>query len=181
MRNISLASIPLVVIFAAGCDQAGGSPVGPDVTIRAQRSAAEQMVPFRTSSYSFHTTGVAAAPDCNTGDRRVYLEGEGTATHLGRYTVALSFCSRAGGILYNGRGMFTAANDDLLDFIFHGTSTFVAPNSLPFTSFATFTGGTGRFEHASGDAVVTGTVDTSTGGGDGSWDGVISSVGSSGR
>ena len=181
MRNISPASLPLVVILAVGCDQAGNALVGPDVAVGAQPSAIEEMVPFHTSSYSFHTTSVAPAADCNSGERRVYLEGEGTATHLGRYAVELSFCSRAGGVLYNGRGTFTAANGDLLRFVFHGTSTFVAPNSLPFTSFATFSGGTGRFEDASGDAVVTGTVDTATGGGDGSWDGAISSVGSSDR
>jgi len=181
MRNIALASVPLVVIFLAGCDQAGNGPVGPDIGIQRQRAAAEQMVPFHTTSYSFRTTAVASSSDCNAGERRVYLEGEGTATHLGRYTAALSFCSSPSGALYNGRGAFEAANGDLLHFIFHGTAAFVAPNSLPFTSYATFDGGTGRFEGASGEAVVTGTVNTTTGAGDGSWDGVISSVGSSGE
>ena len=179
MRNVSLLSLPLVVILAAGCDQAGNELVGPDVGLAPERSAAEYMIPFRTNSYSFHTTVVAPDPDCGTGGRRVYLEGDGTATHLGRYTVALSFCSGAGGILYNGRGAFVAANGDELRFEFHGTSAFVAPNSLPFTSFATFAGGSGRFADATGEAVVTGTVNTTTGGGDGSWDGMISSVGSS--
>jgi len=181
MRTIALIFVSLAVVFVAGCDQTGNAPVGPGIGMQPQRSAAEQMVPFHTSSYTFHTTAVAPATDCNTGERRVYLAGEGTATHLGRYTADLSFCSRPNGVLYNGRGTFVAANGDLLRFVFNGTSSFVAPNSLPFTSFATFTGGTGRFEDASGDATVAGTVNTTTGAGDGSWDGTISSVGSSGE
>jgi hypothetical protein len=38
----------------------------------------------------------------------------------------------------------------------------------------TFAGGTGRFELASGDAEVAGTVDVSTGVGSGRWEGTIS-------
>lgn len=180
MRSPSLVSLSLVLILTAGCDQAGPTVVGPDIALQAQRSAVEQMVPFETSSYSFRTTARAPEPACNgVGENRVYLAGEGTASHLGRYAVTLSFCSRPGGILNDGRGTFVAANGDLLQLTFQGTSAFVPPFTLTFTSFAAFASGSGRFEGASGEAVVTGSLDVRTGAGDGRWEGRISSVGSS--
>jgi hypothetical protein len=170
----SIASFAPVVILAVGCEQAR-SVTSPDATFQVQRSAARQAVPFRTSSYLFHATAAVPEPGCNApGESRRYLSGEGAATHLGRYTVELSFCARAGGVLSDGLGMFVAANGDLLQLTFAGTSSFVPPFTLNFTSFATFTGGTGRFADAGGQAVVTGTLDVRTGAGDGSWEGTIS-------
>ena len=155
---------------------------GPDLAFQAQRSVVEQVVPFRTSSYSFRVVGVVPEPGCNaTGESRRYLSGEGTATHLGSYTVRLSFCSRAGGVLTDGRGTFVAANGDLLDLTVDGTSAFAPPFTLNFTSYADFIGGSGRFDGATGQAVVTGSLDVRTGAGDGRWEGTISSVGSSSR
>lgn len=178
--RLSVVSLPLVVVLSAGCDHAGPTVVGPDVALRAQRSAGVQMVPFQTSSYSFHITSTAPEPGCDaSGESRVHLSGGGTASHLGRFSVVFSFCSQAGGTLDDGRGTFVAANGDLLHFTFDGTSTFVPPSSVNFTSFATFAGGSGRFEDASGQAVVTGTVDIGTGEGAGRWDGTISAIGSS--
>ncbi|PYP78098.1 MAG: hypothetical protein DMD35_12380 [Gemmatimonadetes bacterium] len=72
-----------------------------------------------------------------------------------------------------------AANGDRLNFTFHGTSAFAPPFTLTFTSYADFTGGTGRFDGASGQAIVTGSLDVRTGAGDGQWEGTVSSVGSS--
>ena len=54
-----------------------------------------------------------------------------------------------------------------------GRSVVIPPSSVQFTSFATFTGGTGRFENATGNASSTGIVDRSTGTGSGGWDGNI--------
>jgi hypothetical protein len=49
------------------------------------------------------------------------------------------------------RGTFVAANGDLLYLTFEGTSTFVPPFSVNFTSFATFSGGTeGRGRNGAG-------------------------------
>lgn len=180
--RLSISAIALLLVPCAGCVQDRPAITGPDIAARALRSAAEQLVPFRTSRYSFQVVAVVPEPGCNaTGESRRYLSGEGTATHLGRYTVALSFCSRAGGVLTDGRGTFVAANGDLLDLTFDGTSAFAPPFTLTFTSYADFTGGSGRFDGATGQAVVTGSLDVRTGGGDGQWEGTISSVGSSDR
>jgi len=182
LRRLAIVSLSQLVILSAGCDQPRSTVTGPDIAFRAQRAATEQSVPFRTSSYLFQAIAAVPEPGCNApGESRRYLSGEGAATHLGRYTVDLSFCARAGGVLDDGRGAFIAANGDVLQLTFEGTSTFVPPFTLSFTSFATFTGGSGRFAGASGEAVVTGTLDVRTGAGDGRWDGTISSVGPSKR
>jgi hypothetical protein len=181
LRCPAIASLSLVVILSVGCDHAPSPPTGPDAAFQAQRSS-EQTVPFRTSSYVFQGIAAGPEPGCNAaGEARRYLTGEGSATHLGSYTVELSFCARAGGILDDGLGTFVAANGDLLHFTFEGTSTFTPPFTLAFTSYSVFTGGTGRFDGASGEAVVTGSLDVRTVSGSGEWDGTISSVGSNKR
>ena len=182
LRRLAIVSLSQLVILSAGCDQPRSTVTGPDIAFRAQRAATEQTVPFRTSSYLFQAIAAVPEPGCNApGESRRYLSGEGAATHLGRYTVDLSFCARVGGVLDDGRGAFVAASGDVLQLTFEGTSTFVPPFTLSFTSFATFTGGSGRFVGASGEAVVTGTLDVRTGAGDGRWDGTIASVGWSKR
>ena len=141
-----------------------------------------KLVPFQTTRYVFRTVGAAPEPGCNAPrEQRTYLVGEGTATHLGRYTVTLSFCQRPRVGLTDGRGTFVAANGDLLHFTFYGTSSFVPPVTLTFTSYATFTGGTGRFEDATGSAIVSGMIDITKAENEGSWVGTISSIGSNER
>jgi hypothetical protein len=165
-----------------GCERTGPTVTGPEIDLLTSRSDESRMVPFKTSRYSFQIIGAEVAPGCSgTGEIRLSLSGEGIATHLGRFSVAFSFCSRPDLTLADGQGTFVAANGDRLHFTFEGTSAPASPPSLTFTSFATFVGGTGRFENASGRAVVTGTVNTETGMGHGRWDGTISSVGSSKR
>lgn len=180
MRALSLVSLLFVMSLTAGCDSPSATMTGPAIDLRAERSATGSMIPFQTSSYSFYITSGAPEAGCNaTGESRFYLSGEGTASHLGLFTVTFSFCARPGGTLADGRGTFVAANGDELYFTFDGTSSFAPPSSVNFTSFAAFAGGTGRFVDASGPAVVTGSVDVVTGAGSGRWDGTISTVGTS--
>ena len=179
LRLICIAALALVSIVCTGCDRAPSALTGPVADFQAERSAAEREVPFRTSSYLFNAIAAVPEPGCNApGESRRYLVGEGSATRLGSYTVELSFCARAGGILDDGLGTFVAADGDQLHFTFAGTSAFAPPFTLSFTSYSVFTGGTGRFDGATGQAVVTGALDVRTGAGDGEWDGTISSVGS---
>jgi len=182
LRRLAIVSLSLVAILSNGCDHAQSTMTGPDAAFQAQRSATEHAVPFKTSSYLFQGIAAVPEPGCNAvGESRRYLVGEGSATHLGSYTVELSFCARAGGVLDDGVGTFVAANGDLLHFTFEGTSTFAPPFTLTFTSYSVFIGGTGRFDGASGQAVVTGALDVRTGAGDGDWEGTISSIGSNKR
>lgn len=178
-RRYPVFTLWLAAILAAGCDETGITVTVPDAAFQAQRSATKQTVPFRTSSYLFRGVAAVAEPGCDApGESRRYLAGGGSATHLGSYTVQLSFCARAGGILDGGLGTFVAANGDHLELSFEGMSAFSPPFTLNFTSYAVFTGGTGRFDGATGDAVVTGSLDVRTSAGDGQWEGNLSSVGS---
>lgn len=84
---------------------------------------------------------------------------KGTATHLGAYTaqaegvVLVDFCEDPEGNPFPcfftpvGAGVLTAANGDTL------SNTFANPGNGPEGGVMTFTGGTGRFENASGEAV----------------------------
>jgi hypothetical protein len=178
MRSSPGTSLVLAIVLAA-CDGPSPTLVAPDMRVLATRSATLHPVPFKSSSYSFFITRRVPEEGCNAGpEARVYLTGEGTATHLGNFTITFSFCSRANGTLDGGQGSFVAADGDMLHFGFTGVSTFEPPATVSFTSNATFTGGTGRFNGAAGEAQATGSVDVGTGAGSGRWEGEISRVGS---
>jgi hypothetical protein len=85
--------------------------------------------------------------------------GEGTGTHLGHFTTTMSFCG--GGLDYvDARGVFLAANGDELYFMLPPeTVGHVLPYDHPvyelqFHDPFIFTGGTGRFEGASGEGTM---------------------------
>lgn len=91
--------------------------------------------------------------------------GEGYATHLGKFTTTIWFCG-AGFDYKDGEGVFVAANGDEL--YFKVPSPGVIGHILPYEDplyeymFADpfiFTGGTGRFEGASGSGVTDSYVD----------------------
>jgi hypothetical protein len=171
MRPIPIVAISLLATLG-GCDEAIQTPLAPD-TRSVAHAARNVPTPFKSSRYDSHLTGIVPAGCGEAGDL-LQSAGDGTATHLGRYTITLSFCSVAGSsTLTNGQGAFVAANGDRLEFTFHGVSAFTPPTTIDFTSYATFVGGSGRFEHAAGSAVVTGTIDAVTGVGSGRWEGTI--------
>ena len=74
--------------------------------------------------------------------------GTGLATHLGLFTADASLFPHGDGITFSATASFTAANGDQLFLIAEGA--FTSPTSVVGT--ATITGGTGRFEGATGDA-----------------------------
>ena len=174
MRSLSVISL-LFSTLLAGCDATGPTVVGAERDLLASETRIAPMLPFETSSYSFQVIGGSPDAGCNdAGEVRLFLVGEGTATQLGRFTVTFSFCSRADLTLADGQGAFEAANGDLLYFVFDGASTIISPTLRRFTSFAAFAGGTGRFDGAGGQAVVTGTINSVTRVGSGRWAGSIS-------
>ena len=82
--------------------------------------------------------------------------GEGNATHLGKFTATIWFCG-SGFDYKNGEGVFVAGDGDELYFQIpaQGEVGHIVPYDDPFYEFSfqdpfTFTGGTGRFEGASG-------------------------------
>ena len=172
-------SAGLVALFLSGCDQAG--PMEPAAF--AGRTAVGQLttgeaLPFR-ATYDFRLPVAPVVPCAGSVANRLFIEGEGIGTHLGRFTINLSQCDGPNGTLVDGLGTLVAANGDRLDFIYSGMLTgFLFPD-LSFESHVTFTGGTGRFHAATGNAVAHGSVDVNTGTGPTVWEGVISGIGTS--
>jgi hypothetical protein len=172
MRPTLLLTLLSVAAAAGGCstDITGAGYRSDQVNARTDASlaAGSRTVPFK-AHYEVGIVAVGPGPGC---DARLFLEGGGTGTHLGKFTITLGFCGRGDGTLDTGTGTFVAANGDLLYITFHGVSDGGHP-VLHFTSYVSFVGGTGRFEGATGTATVTGVFDATTGSGPADWDGMI--------
>jgi hypothetical protein len=172
MRPILLLTLVSIAAATTSCrnDITGAGNQTSQVSARtdASTAAGSRTVPFKAK---YEARVVAVGPGLGCGGR-LFLEGEGTGTHLGRFTITLGFCGRADGTLDNGTGTFVAANGDLLYITFHGVSDGGHP-ILHFTSYVTFAGGTGRFEGATGTATVNGIFDANTGAGPADWNGMI--------
>jgi hypothetical protein len=83
----------------------------------------------------------------------VVIETTGKASHLGKFTRTENVFFGPGGAI-SGTLVFTAANGDQLSADFSGG--FISPTTAEGTY--TFTGGTGRFSHATGTASFTATT-----------------------
>lgn len=103
----------------------------------------------------------------------------GHANHLGRFTGEAQVLQNVTDGSYVGSYIWTAANGDTIFGTFEGQ---LIPTATPgvFDNIETVivTGGTGRFEGATGNATLTGEIDTITGSFVYPIDGTISSVGS---
>lgn len=90
------------------------------------------------------------------------LQSAGTGTHLGRFSGSHSHClDPATGVFTRGQVTFTAANGDQLAGTY-GPGALIPgdrPGVFTFENPTVFTGGTGRFAGATGQARATGSVD----------------------
>jgi len=115
-------------------------------------------------------TGVPA-PDCpSAAVLRQYGTGEGVFTHLGRTAVSFTHCTYLGtgldGTFDLGVVTLTAANGDTLTLRDQGTFV-LTPNTVAVPPYASsrvqtrwwVTGGTGRFAHATGSGMGSGSTD----------------------
>jgi hypothetical protein len=87
----------------------------------------------------------------------ISFEGIGHATHLGRFTWSSSHCTHVDAlppaevIVSGGQFEYVAANGDRLFEVYAGAPISVAtPTQVCVDTIGGFTGGTGRFVHASG-------------------------------
>ncbi len=118
-------------------------------------------VPFK-ASFSVWDHSDYSDPVC--GEPPIFfltMVGDGNITHLGKMTTKMTFClNGATGYYYNTVGSFVAANGDELRFVIIEGQIF--PNDGDNSSYyqtrfndpVIFTGGTGRFEGASGEAMT---------------------------
>lgn len=137
---------------------------------------ADQMVPFRGTWTGQTDSAELVAPDVVL----VVASGSGQATHLGRFTMVSPHYTYLATFGIEGTQIFTAANGDTITATIIGTLMPRPDGALEGTLTGTITGGTGRFEGATGTydfhivatPIPTGFASVAT------IDGTISSVGS---
>ena len=151
--------LPLVAVLALVFSIAGPAAAGDEV-------------PF-----SGRLAGTVAITPVNHPVVSVLIEATGTASHLGRYTLEVPHLVNQATRTGSGTYVFTAANGDTLTATFTGVATVVAPGVLSTVETATITGGTGRFDGATGSFTAERTFYTATGETTGSFQGTISSPG----
>ena len=98
---------------------------------------------------------VPNSSDCN-GFTKVLIQGQGNATHLGLFTIELSYCSDGVNPLGPILGFQTAANGDKLFTALVGGG--FDPELGPYQDYIYYDG-TGRFEGASGEVRLYGSPD----------------------
>lgn len=188
-----LAQMGMVLsLTIAACDtpMAPESDVAPFPVANAQLGydGAAVSTPFRANMFT-RLTGMVPNPECGEFPRLLNTQvGEGEATHLGRFSVVITFCVDVTDVLDdgtltageslpydNGFGILTAANGDVLYLEISGT---VLPSDHPDYDFEFhdpfhFTGGTGRFEGATGEGMTASFVDQSDDRTDHEWLGTL--------
>ena len=144
----------------------------------APSAVAGDQIPFRASDLG----GFAIVDACpGTDIVRTSDWGSGTGTHLGRYTFVATECVNLGSLaVTDGSWTITAASGDTLSGRYSGQAAGV-PGSLCDITYdveGPVTGGTGRFEGASGRLRWLGFANLCTGELGDEITGTISSVGS---
>ncbi|HKZ21333.1 MAG TPA: hypothetical protein VJQ57_14635 [Acidimicrobiia bacterium] len=101
---------------------------------------------------------------CANGDLNVVITGEGTATHLGRYSYHASECFNPVAGTFVGEPTFIAANGDELWGTYSGSVGGTSdPAVITYSESLIVSGGTGRFVGATGELQVDGLADLATG------------------
>ncbi len=173
MRILSIVSCVLLTTLILGCDSV--APNAPDYASATESTdsfAAKKtvkMVPLKgsfTSVFQFPPpSDIPVLVDCG-GPPLVTIAArdEINLTHLGNSTSFTTHCGDVSGLpdpnipLINGIGILQAANGDEVHFEYEGdlVASFVCGVPVVFETNATITGGTGRFENASGAFKTTG-------------------------
>lgn len=135
-------------------------------------SAGDQ-VPFRGSMSGTATITPISPPIVS-----VLLETSGTASQLGRFTLEAPHIVNQATLTAEGTYVFTAADGSTLTASLSGSATLVAPGQLAIAETGTITGGTGRFEGATGSFSTDRTFFPATGQTHGTFEGWISTPGS---
>ena len=161
---IKLLIVVLAVSLFAGCDKTGGLfEDSPEL----KSADVEVTLPFKADFLGEYSNVIYPDPECGpTYYCRVFVDYEGTATHLGKIYGSFEFCACGpddpavegqDNQYAGGETTFTAANGDKLFLMTEG-STVVQGKRPDHPEYVTswwqdnwvITGGTGRFEGASG-------------------------------
>ena len=154
-RFSSAASFALAVVVIVGL-------TGP--------LAADEQVPFKGS-----LEGLDTAVGVNPPFVYVEITATGNATELGAFSYVAQQTVDTRTRIATGTFQFTAANGDTVFGTVSGKATLTGPGILTIEEEAIITGGTGRFEDATGSFSLTRVKNAVTGATAGSFEGTISS------
>jgi hypothetical protein len=166
-------ALTLAALALAACGpDAAHTPLEPGAPslARGGRAAADTKVKRIHGTLEATETGVFQPGPPPRSVR--HLEGGGTASHLGRFTLVADFTLNLAAATASGSLTLTAANGDVLT----GTSTgraVVGGGIAAVTETVTVTGGTGRFTGAAGTLTVVRRVVQATGVSSGTLEGTI--------
>jgi hypothetical protein len=168
----------VTLAFTLSCDRSD-MPSEPSASVEAMDGGfpAATQVPLKAT---FSGPGVAAEIP---GDRcpvlTIQITGTGTSTHLGKFTTVQSHCAAPPSLAFTlGEFTLTAANGDQVFGTYEGEFLPLEPPLAAIDGALTFTGGTGRFEGATGGGDASGVQNLATGEATVVLDATISSVGS---
>jgi hypothetical protein len=159
-HHLSLGHLAALSLLL-GCDQT--SPVSQSTTLSADDIPVANAAGARPWKESYHSTGtITADAQCPSPLLLESYQGSGTATHTGKYSIVNSHClNPATGALTDGSFVKTAANGDQLFGTYVGSASVIQPPSpigvFGISGTLTFTGGTGRFNGATGTTTMSGT------------------------
>jgi hypothetical protein len=153
---VSATIAPLLIIALAG------------TALTTQAKAGEKELPLKGTLQSVETY-VVTPPFMS-----VTATGSGNATQLGQFTINYEVNVNLETLAGEGSAQIVAANGDMLYATIAGQATPAgAPDVFNVVEEFTITGGTGRFEHASGSFTLNREVNITTGATSGSFDGSI--------
>ena len=123
-----------------------------------RRVFAPPIVGWRVSSSlddRFHSCGLRGTQASHRDASALrHLDGTGSATHLGRFTLSADFTVITATGNATGTAIWTAANGDQLRVSVVGHGDIVVFPTVTITETHTITGGTGRFADASGAITI---------------------------
>jgi hypothetical protein len=127
------------------------------VAVAVPKAAEAQTVPIRLGYEGTFTPPTVVSLQPLVVFTTDQLAGEGS--HLGRFTAQYPHEVNFDAGTFSGTATFTAANGDLLWMQLGGTGFPISATTFAVNFVGTITGGTGRFEGASGSVTGTGRVD----------------------
>lgn len=141
--RLASAGLLLGAVTLSGCQDR--SPVATTTQARLARVDGVVQRPFKGWSQGTIALGAYCAP----GVRQFTIAGTGEASHMGALTVTISGCLSLITGDASGSGLITADNGDVA----YMDVTSMHINLATFSTVASyaFTGGTGRFEGATGE------------------------------
>lgn len=160
----------LATLGACSPDMAG-DPLATGVSSRSAHASSapdDRTIRIRGTLESHETDTFDPA----TNSLIVHLEGMGTASHIGRFTIVDDGVAHLSTGLGEGRITFTAANGDSFTATEIGSAA-IDNGFADVIDDATITGGTGQFAGATGTLTILKRVDIATGQSSGSFEGTI--------